>query len=501
MFKSYLKVALRRLSREKFYVSMNILSLALGIASFLVLALYLRSELTYDQHNVNYKSIYRVTAHFNQAGQEEKHFAISQMGIAPMLAQDYPQLGTYVRFVPPPVGEIRYGDTRKVWDNTFLADPSVFKVFTHEIRYGDPAHAFDEPTSIAIDETMSKFYFGNENPIGKQLITTSGPMKVTLVFADLPENSHLRYDALFPIDQLKRFNPNFGQNYQQTLWNIGNFSYLMVTPQFRPEEFPSLSASFYQNHMKEQGEKMKSSFQAQLQPLAEQHFGEKLDADRLEGNVFYLYGFGAVAIFILAIGCINYVNLATARAAKQAKEVGMRKVLGANQAQLVSQFLGESLTFTAIALVLALVLMELALAFTPVGRLMGKEHLLSALREPSVWLGVVAVTVVVAIASGLYPALYLSNITPLAALTETRKSWKKGFSLRQILVFAQLAISIGVVASTMLMANQMRYIHNLPLGFDKENRLILNNLTGLDVLKNLKTIKTELRRTPGVLDV
>jgi putative ABC transport system permease protein len=249
------------------------------------------------------------------------------------------------------------------------------------------------------------------------------------------------------------------------------------------------------------GNRLKTSFRAELQPLTEQHFGEKLESDQPTGNIFYVYGFGAVAIFMLLIACINYVNLATARAAKQAKEVGMRKVLGASQTQLVSQFLGESLTFTAIALVLALILMELALAFTPIGRLMGKEHLLAALREPSVWLGVVAVTVFVAIASGLYPALYLSNITPLAALTETRKSWKKGFSLRQILVFAQLAISIGVVASTMLMANQMRYIHDLPLGFDKENRLILNNLTGLDVLKNLKTIKTELRRTPGVLDV
>jgi len=194
------------------------------------------------------------------------------------------------------------------------------------------------------------------------------------------------------------------------------------------------------------------------------------------------------------------MNLATARAAQRAREIGVRKVLGASQSQLVRQFLGESVIFTAIALVLAIGLMELALRFTPIGTLMGKEHLLSAFREPLVLGGVLVLGVLVAFVAGLYPAFYLSTISPLAALTHVKRSWRVGLSMRQVLVFAQLAISIAVIACTLLMNDQMRYVHSLPLGFDKENRLLVT-LRTFDVVKNLTTIKNELRRVPNVLDV
>ena len=506
MLKNYIVIALRRLRRERTYVLINIFSLALGIASFMILALYLRSELTYDQHQVNRDRIYRVVPHFHPAtSAKETSFALSQFGIGPLLTQDYPQIGKSVRFQRTGQGangiSLKYEDKSRYWDNVYLADPTVFEVFTHQIVYGDPKTAFDTPTSIALSRTVARYYFGDQNPVGKNLLSPTGvPYKVTLVFEDLPENSHLRYSALMSFTLMDTINPSINKNLAGTLWNVGVYTYVMVPPGFDPRELDTLAQRFADARMATMAKQIKTTYRTSFQPLTDIHFGEKLDGDLLTGNIFYVYGFAAVAVFILLIACINYMNLATARAAQRAKEIGVRKVLGATESQLVGQFLGESAIFTAIALVLALGLAVLALGLTPIGSLMGKEHLLSAFREPLVVGGVLVLGAVVAFVAGLYPSFYLSAISPLAALTHVKRSWRAGLSMRQVLVFAQLAISIAVIACTMLMNDQMRYVHNLPLGFDKENRLLVT-LRTFDVVKNLTTIKGELRRLPNVLDV
>jgi putative ABC transport system permease protein len=499
MLKSYILIALRKLAREKLYVSINIFSLALGLASFLILALYLRSELTYDQHHVNHERIYRVTAKFQQATGSGRHFAVSQIGIGPLLVKDFPQLGQQVRFRPSTQNVLQYQDNRRQWDRIYLADPTAFEIFTHKVLYGDPKTALDSPYSIAISETFARHYFGNENPIGKQLSSGAFSYAVTLVFADLPENTHLKYDALLPISLMDVFQPGFSNMYANTLGNVQLYTYLMTPPDFDPKSFGSIGVSFVDRYMKDLQARMKSTFTPILQPLTDAHFDSTLDSDLLTGNIFYVYGFLAVAIFILLVACINYMNLATARATKRAKEVGMRKVLGASKSQLIGQFLGESLTFTAIALLLALILVEVALALTPIGALMGHEHLLAARSEPIVLLSVVLLGLIVALLSGLYPAFYLSGISPLAALTQVKRSWRTGLSMRQVLVVLQLTISVGVIACTMLMTDQMRYIKDRSLGFDTENRLIVT-LRGYDVVKNLKTIKNEVLKEPGVLN-
>lgn len=501
MFKSYITIALRKLAREKLYVSINIFSLALGIASFIILALYLRSELTYDQHHVNHERIYRFHPHFKTADGRVDDFAVSQVGIGPMMVKDYPQLGEFVRFRRSQQNTLRYADIEGKWDDVMLADVNVFNVFTHKVIYGDVTKAFDGPYSIAISESFAKHYFGNENPIGKKLTGANLAFAVTLVFEDLPENTHLKYSALFPMTLMEVFDPNFSKSYQNTLFNVGIYTYFLTPPEFKAQDFAPLMKGFIDNHMAEGLKRFKSSFDGTIQPLVDIHFSkEKLGGDPPTGNIFYVYGFGAVAIFILLVACINYMNLATARATKRAKEVGMRKVLGAEQSQLIWQFLGESFTFTFIALVVGLVFVEIALALTPIGTLMGKEHLLSAFAQPLVLVSVVGLCIVVALISGLYPAFYLSSISPLAALTQVKRSWRTGLSIRMVLVLSQLVISIGVIACTMLMTDQMRYVHNKPLGFDKDNRLIVT-LRGYDVVKNIKTIKNELRAVPNVTHV
>jgi len=496
MFRMYFITALRRLAKEKIYVVINVLSLALGIACFLILSLYLRSELTYDQHHSKHDRIYRIMSEFSTSGR----FAGSSEGIGPLLTQDYPQLGDYVRIRPATQNDLSYGDISFSWEDIYIVDENIFEVFDQETIYGNPETALSEPYTIAISESLSKTYFGDRNPIGEILDGDGFSMQVTLVFADLPENTHLQYDAVYPYSMMDVFIADFESTYIPSLWGFSTYTYLLVPPEFDPESFASISDSFYQQYMAEEGELRNASFRAELQPLRSIHFGEKLAADRPSGNIFYVYGFAAVAILILLVACINYMNLATARATKRANEVGMRKVMGAGRGQLIGQFIGESLIFTFGALIVGLLMVEIALNLTPIGSLMGKEDLLANFTDPTMVLWVVLLTIGVSVVSGLYPAFYLSSISPMAALTRVNGSWRNGLSIRQVLVLAQLSISIGVIACTLLMSAQMRFVANMSLGFNTENRVLIN-LRGADMIEAIPTLKSELIAHSNILDV
>ncbi len=500
MFKMYFLVALRRLAKERIYVAINILSLALGIGSFLILALYLRSELTFDRHFEDHESIYRLSTHFTPSNAPQANFAVSQQGIGPLLVGDYPQIGEFVRFRNASQSILRYEEQSFDWENIYLVDENVFSVFSHNVLAGDVETAFENPTSIAISESMAQAYFGEEEAIGKILESDSFDYRVTLVFADLPENTHLKYDALYPYRVLAQFTPNYEETYTRTLGGVGMYTYFKLDPNFDLDDWGGIMEEFKETYMTDVLTRMNAQFEARLTPLADIHFGESLPGDQPNGNVFYLYGFAAVAAFILIIACINYMNLATARATKRSQEVGMRKVVGATRRQLMLQFLGESAVFTVIALVLGIITAVIALSFTPIGTLMEKESLLAGLAEPTVLLGIIALAVTVALVSGLYPAFYLSAISPKAALTRVRDSWRSGLSIRQLLVLAQLMISIGVIASTLLMSQQMRYVASKPLGFNKENQVMLT-LRGADLIEQFPTLRTELLTNPNIIEV
>ncbi len=499
MFKMYFLVAMRRLTKERVYVAINVLSLALGIGSFLILALYLRSELTFDQHFDDHESIYRLSTHFS-SDSGPGDFAVSQEGIGPLFTGDYPQIGEFVRFRFASQSILTYEDRRFEWDDIYLVDENVFEVFSHDILAGDVATAFDNPNSIALSESMARSYFGDEDAVGKTLVSDSYSYRVTLVFADLSENTHLKYDALYPYRILGQFLPNYEDNYVRSLTGVGMYTYFKVDPGFDMGSFPDLIADFAEKYMSEGLSRMNASFTARLTPLADIHFGPSLPGDQANGNVFYLYGFAAVAAFILIIACINYMNLATARATKRSREVGMRKVVGATRNQLMAQFLGESAVFTGIALLVGILIAILSLSLTPIGSLMGKESLMLELMQPSVLLGIAGLGVLVALVSGLYPAFYLSAISPKAALAKVRDSWRSGLSIRQVLVLTQLMISIGVIAATLLMSQQMRYIASKPLGFNKENQVMLN-LRGADIIEQIPTLRTELMADANIIEV
>ena len=496
---------MRLLAREKLYTALNVSGLAIGLACCLVLGLFLWSELTYDRHHVNHERIFRLVSSIKFGDGRSSSLAISSTAMGPMLAEQNPEyFKGYVRFrdlsrTAPEM--LRVEDNKAYWKHLYLADDNVFDVFTHQIIWGDPKTALKDPDSIAISRRMSEHYFGKENPVGKTITRADGEsMAIKLVFEELPENSHLRYDALVAYKGAGMDVPKDHMERIQRLMNLGTFefTYLVLADGADPKEFPRLYQEFHDKHMKFYLDMAKLEWHSWIQPLTAIHLDGELDYDLPTGNRMYLYAFAAVAVLILGLACINYVNLATARAVQRTRAIGLRKILGAGRGSLIAQFLGESVLFSLLATVLAVVLVEVLLSSPAVAALFGKSLSLDLFGRPLLAAGVVGFGIIVGLLAGLYPAVYLSSFMPLTALVGRYRTG--GMRLREALVFVQFAISIGVIACTLLMGQQMRYIANKGLGFDKENHLLIT-LRGRNVVEREAVIATELEKHPGVLGV
>lgn len=497
MLKHYILVLFRNLRREKGYALINVLGLALAIACCLVLTLYIRSELTYDQHNADHERIYRVVNEFDTNGQSLRA-AASSPALGPLFQKSYPQTGEFVRFSSVARGVFRSDDAELYWEDVLFADENVFDVFTHQPVYGNLEGALEDPSSIALSETFARQHFGNRNPVGETMSTDTFDYHVTAVFADLPENSHLKYSALLSRNRLATLGQGDDNLQANRLHSINVATYIKAPEDMSGEHLETLLNDFYAKEGAPHGKPINMSIDYQVQPLADVHFIGGWDFDQPTGNIFYIYGFSAVALFILLVACINYTNLAVARATKRAKEVGMRKVIGASRRQVVTQFMGESLFYSMAALLLAVLFIEMMEAFTAIPQLLGTSQLLDLASEPGILLWLVLFALVVGLAAGAYPALYLSSISPMAALTSIRKGRGQRFSIAKALVFFQFFVSIAVVACTLMMALQMNYLASKPLGFEREARLAVT-LRGVDVVSQIPVIRNELLSSPSVL--
>jgi len=502
MFGNYLKITLRKLYSDKLYALINISGLAIAIACCVILGLYLHSELTYDQYHVNHERIFRIEREFNINGNISR-YAITSPVMGPMLAEEYPEIEDYVRLRSNLQALlIRHGDDAYNWEKTFTADDNVFRFFTHDIIHGDPATALVDPNSVAVSERFARTYFGDANPIGETISTdTGGPRTITLVFADQPENTHLKYDVLYSYNHPSVAIPENMTARRQSLNGGWDFVYLLMPEGYKPGDYRKINDSFYARHVKQVGGDQGFSWRTWLKPLADVHLNSSdLEYDEPGGNKLYLYGFAAVAVFILLVASINYMNLATARAARRAKEVGIHKILGAGRGQLIAQFLGESMCFASLALVFGIVLVEIVLNMTPVTALLDKPLALNLFNEPVLVTWLLALTLVIGLFSGIYPAFYLSSLLPLSALVGGGRNSKANIRFREGLVLVQFVISIGVIACTLLMAVQMRYISARSLGFDKEN-LVMIRLQGLDLIDKIPTMRNELMKHDHIIDI
>jgi putative ABC transport system permease protein len=501
MLSSAFKISLRSLYREKRYAAINIVGLSLAIACVVILGLYLRSEFTYDQHYAGYENIYRLESEFEVNGKVDTYAFTARMAGA-LLKQDNPEIEEVVRFQRNVDMMMTHDGKAFFWSRTFFATPNVFRVFKHRILYGDPDTALDEPSTAAINETVARTYFGNANPIGEIITTDANTQyRITLVFADQPENTHFKYNILFSANSPAFPDPVSLAEQQRTLFGFGFFTYLKMRAGYDPAQWPAVSQAFYDKHMKERGAELGSLWRSWLQPLASIHLHSTVvNYDDPRGNLYYLYALSAVALFILLVACINYMNLATARAAKRAREVGMRKILGSSRKALIAQFLSESLLYSVIALAIGLMLVELAFYFTNINTLLHKPLALRLTQNPQLLLYAALFSLAVGVLAGLYPALYLSSWQPLSALVGNKNSGKTSASFRSALVFVQFTISVVVIASTLLMAQQMRYIANKDLGFERVNKLVVP-LRGFKAIQQTAIMKNDLMKNPRITGV
>lgn len=497
MIRYNLKMVYRNLLREVSYTVINISGLSFGIACCIILALYLKSELTYDQHFARHEQIYRVANQLN-SGENSNLFAQTSYALGPLLSNETPQVESYVRFSLNNRGYtvFEYGETSVRWDNVAMADANVFDIFSHDILLGDPETALTQPKTMAISQTFAKTYFGNENPIGKTIKGELSDFMVTLVFADLPDNTHLKYDVLITYQELSpdRFEPVNDEGARFSLWyRRSDYTYVVMPAGYDHTSFGDVSDMFFDKFMADHPDRYNSTVELLLEPLDEIHLNSRAERDRPHGNRFYIAGFTGIAIFVLLVACINYMNLSTARFSKRTKSIAIPKVLGAHRGQLIAQLLTESLVFVFLALIIGLGLAYGLINYTSLSSLFDKSLSFEMLLQPEAIAIVLSGALLMSVAAGLYPALVLSRISMIKAVKT------KNTRVRQGLVFIQFLVSICVISCTLLMYYQMRYVQEKSLGFEKENKLVLT-VQGAPAIQKLPVFINTLEQHSNVLN-
>jgi putative ABC transport system permease protein len=499
MFKNYLKIAMRILKRYKAYSFINIAGLAIGLACCLLILLYVQYERSYDRYQENADHIYRVVEELDFFG-NKSHMAITPAPFAPAMKNEFPEVKDSVRFMKGNFSEgkvlVTHGTDNYYEDKWYFADHSVFKIFTFPLVKGDPKTALLEPFTVVLSEEKARKYFGDEDPVGKILTLndqySQSDFTVKGVLEEIPKNSHFRFDFLASFSTIDKRFPEWVQNW----FNHMYYTYLLLDENSEPE---ALEAKFPELIAKHAGNQAKAVLKPHLQPLTSIHLYSRLESEiEVNSDAAYVYIFAAVALFILMIACINFMNLATARSAYRTREVGMRKVVGARRSQLIRQFLGESILFSFIALPLAVVMMELLLptfrAFTD--RDLGFNYL----NNWPVLFFLIGITLVVGCVSGIYPALFLSAFKPIKVLKGKLSSGSKGLSLRRGLIVFQFAVSIILIIATGIIFSQVRFIRTTKLGFNKDQVLVLN-IKDKELRTKYEAIKAELSKNPSILNV
>lgn len=488
--------SIRLFLKDKFYTLLNLFGLAFGMACAMLIFLYLRSELTYDHHHQHFDQVYRATSIFTIEGVPD-HLALASMGFAPLAKEEFPEIQAYTRMRGIGQRLLKVGEKTFYEENIWLADSTVFDIFDLPFVYGGPEGSLRDLNAILLTESMAKKYYGAVNPIDSIITYEGQPLVVTGVLEDLPENTHLQFEALRPFHLISRNWPTDSEQQAARLWAVDNYTYLRMPKGYDPKEFDRRYPDFYMKYMDAARDGMDGSFTVKLQPLADIHFGRDMKYDLPTGNYNYILGFGAAGLFILLVACINYMNLATARSARRANEVGMRKVLGAHRAQLIVRFLSESVLLALISLFFAFGLVEATLNLSGFTELINKELVFSLWDNPELLGFCLGLTLMVGLISGLYPALYLSSIKPVSTLKGSFKFSPGGILVRKGLVTFQFVITIGVIISTFLMRDQMHYILEKDLGFEAENMLYVQ-VRDTGVANRLPVVLEELEKHPKI---
>ena len=502
MLSNYLKIAWRNLLKNKTFSLINIIGLASGLACFILIALYVADELSYDRYNEKASRIYRINSDIVFGG-NKLHLAVASDPMGAAIKNDYPQVEEYVRFYTSSGSKlIKKGDQYINENDVAHADSTLFNVFTLPVVSGEPKTALNEPNTVVVSETAAKKYFGTTDVVGKSVETNdngSTLYKITAVIKDIPHNSHFNFSMIFSMDNVQYQWGNFlshnhqtylllkpGTDYKAFEKNFSQFIVKYVVPQ---------AAQFMQIKSMDEFEKAGNKLEYSLTPLTDIH----LHSDRtvelgVNGNIQYVYIFSIIALVVLVLACINFMNLSTARSASRAKEVGIRKVVGSEKRYLVRQFLTESILTTVLSTGLAILIAYLSLSWF--NNLSAKELHISDLLQPKYLAVVIALPIIVGFLAGIYPAFVLSSFNPIVVLKGKLSGGLRRSNLRNVLVVGQFTMSIFLIAATIIVFRQLNYIQTKKLGFNKDQMLIVNGTFALE--NNKDAFKNEVSKLPGV---
>lgn len=469
MLNNYLRSLYRNFIRYKFYTVFNIIGLATGLTAALLILFYIQDELSFDRHYKNHERIYRLESSFTVNNNVDL-YATFPIPLGPALKNEIPEIEQVARIHPANELLFSYGEKQFFEWGFSYADSTVFQVFSHEFVQGNPEECLTEPNSIVLTESVAMRYFGNETALEKTLVDGTGAgYRVTAVIRDLPANTHLKYDALISMSTLPEV---YSTTKPSRFWRVILYTYVLLHEQSDMEEVENKFIDFYIRNMEPLGKQFNVSFELMSTPLAETHFRQGLIAEQPSGSRSYLIIFSAIALFIILIAAINYMNMATARSANRAREVGVRKVLGADRGQLAWQFIAESVVLSLVALLLSVSVVGLILG--DFNNFTGKAIAFTTDSSLPVFAGIVAVALFTGLLSGSYPAFFLSSFRPAVVLKGHLSRTGTGSRiLRRLLVSLQFFLAAFMVIASLVVTGQLKYMKEKDLGYRKENMLLL----------------------------
>lgn len=478
MLKNYFKITIRNLLKHKGYSFINIAGLALGIACFVLISMWVADELSYDKFHENIDRLYRV----NTVVENNRIIPNSSLKLGRELKLRFPEIEAYTNFIPWARSLVTYGNKSYDESNIYLVDPEFFTMFSFEFTAGDRSNALPDMYSVVITDETAKKYFGDDNPIGKRIYSKEfdRDFTVTAVIKKMPPNSSLQFNIATSIQLMPL--------QRRESWEFSGWTYVLLNKNAAEQEFNKKLESFYTNYVNPNWEGS-----LKLQNYAAMHLYENGEA----GLVKLVYIFSAIAIFLLVIACANFMNLSTAKATKRSLEVGIRKVSGAQRKQLVGQFLGESILTSVLATLFAVIIVELTLptfnnfAYKSMTFLGGSIF--------NYLLGLSALALFVGIFAGVYPAFVLSSFKPTTVLKGQSTTNGKGSLFRKILTIGQFTISIGLIICTLLVKEQMSFIQEADLGMDRDMVLTLPN--NIQLSEKFDAYKSALLNNPDIENV
>jgi putative ABC transport system permease protein len=492
MIKNLLLIAARNFKKDKWYSLLNILGLTIGITFSLFLIFYVRDELSYDRYNKKADRIFRIIS-FIQERDKNTNWTLTQAPLAATLKKDYAEVEESARFLGKERTLFKNGENNFYETKIYYADSTVFKIFTYPFIEGNAAHALTEPNSIVISKSLADKYFGkNTSAIGKTLRTVYDVYKVTGVIEDVPHNSHLRFDMLISWSSIPKNQSGDGN------WgSFNNFTYVLLKPGTSATAFNKKLVPMYEKYMAPLFAQFNVKMHYGVQPITNIHLHSKLEREPEElGSMSYIWIFSAVAFFMMLIASINYMNLTTARSARRAKEIGIRKVTGCTKKQLVLQFLGESVITALVAVLLSFLLLMLLLpAFNT---LSGKEFTSRTLFQPFNIFLLLGIGLFTGLVGGSYPAFYLSSFKPVSILKGALSKASGNINLRRTLVVLQFSISMIMLICTWVVYSQLSYLRKKDVGFDKNQVMIVTVNTGEDERSKINAMDNDFRNVPGV---